>query len=224
VSRSTRRAFGVLAVATAGLLVAGSAVAVAAKPRLKPVKHLARAGVHADVSLIRADGTTDAFAVDRGQVTASSPTSVTLQRRDGKSVTLAITTDTKVRGQIQVNRGALAFSRGGTAFHILAPRGPVPAIPALPTTTPAQQHGGVVHADVSFIRADGTTNSRTFDRGQVTSSSQTSVTLQRKDGKSVTLAVNASTWVFGKLAAGGNAIVISKDGAALTIFARGPKA
>lgn len=225
--KDMRRGFAVAVVAMVGVLAAGAAVAMAGKH--KPIKQnvakrVVRAGVHADVSVIRADGTTDAFAVDRGQVSAASTTSVTLQRMDGKTVTLVINADTRVRGHIQVGRGALAFSRSGTAFRILAPRGLAAALPATPVTAPAETHGGVVHADVSFIRADGSTDSRTFDRGQVTATSTTSVTLQRKDGKSATLAVNGDTKIRGRLAVGGKAAVISRAGTALRIFARGPRA
>ena len=38
------------------------------------------------------------------------------------SVTLGLNADTKVRGDIQVDKGAIVFSRGGTAFAVLAPR------------------------------------------------------------------------------------------------------
>jgi hypothetical protein len=85
-------------------------------------------------------------------------------------------------------------------------------------------HGGVVHADVSVVRVDGSTDSRTFDRGQVTAASQTAVSLQRKDGKSVTLAVDGATRIGGTLAVGGKALVISQGGTARLILARGPRA
>ena len=70
-----KRGFGVVAVAAASLIVASGAVSVADAAHGKAAekaakrhvaKRLVRAGVHADVSLVRADGTTDAFAVDRG--------------------------------------------------------------------------------------------------------------------------------------------------------------
>jgi hypothetical protein len=70
--------------------------------------------------LLKADGTKDAFVVDRGKVTAESASSVTLARKDGVSVTLGLDADTKVRGDIQVDKGAVVFSRGGTAFAVLA--------------------------------------------------------------------------------------------------------
>ena len=114
------RAFGIAAIGISAALLVGSAVAVAGPG--KKGKGLVR-GVHAEISLIKADGTKDAFVVDRGKVTAESASSVTLARKDGKSVTLGLVADTKVRGDIQVDKGAVVFSRGGTAFAVLAPRG-----------------------------------------------------------------------------------------------------
>jgi hypothetical protein len=76
--------------------------------------------VHADVSFIKADGSTDAFSFDRGQVTAASATSLTLKRADGPSVTKSISADTKVRGKLVVGGKAAVFSKGGAATAILA--------------------------------------------------------------------------------------------------------
>jgi hypothetical protein len=216
-----RRAFGVLAVALVGLVGVGSAVAMTGKHNPgEVVQRVVRTGVHADVSVIRADGTADAFAVDGGRVTASSTTSLTLLRRDGQSVTLAVNPSTRIRGQVQTGRRALVFSRGGTAFRVIAARGPA-AARVTPVGVALQGHGGIVHADVSFVRADRSTDSRTFDRGQVTAASLTSLTLQRRDGHSVSLVVNGATRNRGRLTVGRQAIVISKDGIALRVLAGG---
>ena len=99
------KALSIGVVGVAAALLIGSAVAVAGPG--KKAKSLAR-GVHTEISLIKADGTKDAFVVDRGQVTASSDKSVTLERKDGKSVTLGLNADTKVVGQIQADKGAVA--------------------------------------------------------------------------------------------------------------------
>ncbi len=225
--KGSRRAFQVVALAAAGALVAGSAVALAApsKHKPRPIKHLVRVAVHADVSTIRADGTTNSYSLDRGQVTAASSTSITLKRLDGQSVTLAITSSTIVRGQIRVGWPALAYSRSGTAFRIRAPFAPlsVPALPGAASDLAPATHGGVVHADVSLIRSDGSTDSVTLDRGQVTAVSPTSVTLHRKDGHDVTIGLTSQTVVYGKLAVGGNAIVLSRGGTAYEVLARGPR-
>jgi hypothetical protein len=217
-----KRGLRAVLVTAAAVLVAGSAVAVAgaahgkAKAKGHVAKQLVRAGVHADVSLVRADGTTDAFAVDGGTVTASTGTSVTLLRRDGNSVTLTLNSSSKVRGTIATGRRALVFSRGGVAFRVLAP-GPSAMSPA--AVAPVQQ-AKVVHLQVNILRGDGTTVSRTLDRGQVTATSTTSLSVKRADGQTVTFAVNGSTRVLGKLAVGGRAVVVSDGGTALRVLAR----
>jgi hypothetical protein len=77
---------------------------------------------------------------------------------------------------------------------------------------------------VKLIKADGSTASFSFDRGEVTAASATSLTVKRKDGQSVTKSISADTKVRGKLAAGGKAVVFSQGSAATVIFAAGPKA
>lgn len=230
-----RKAFGISALGITVALLVGSAVAVAGPG--KKGKGLVR-GVHAEISLIKADGSTDAFVVDRGQVTAESVSSVTLQRKDGVSVTLGLTAATKVRGDIQVGKGAIVFSRAGTAFAVLAPRGEQALSLGLGLSSGKGQGKGLgrlgaklkgkklgaVHADVSFIKADGSTVSFSFDRGQVTAASATSVTIKRADGPSVTKSIAADTKVRGKLAVGGKAAIYSQGATAKTIFAAGPKA
>lgn len=224
------RAFGIAAVGISAALLVGSAVAVAGPG--KKGKGLVR-GVHAEISLIKADGTKDAFVVDRGKVTAESASSVTLARKDGKSVTLGLNADTKVRGDIQVDKGAVVFSRGGTAFAVLAPRGDK-AAPLRFGDSPGdagkrkarlKSKGlmGAVHADVTFIKADGSADSFSFDRGDVTAASDTSVTIKRADGPSVTKSISADTKLRGKLAVGGKAAVFSKGSAATAILAMAPK-
>ena len=64
-----RRTFGFAALGISAALLIGASVAVAG-PDVKGMV-LVR-GVHTEVSLIKADGTTDAFVVDRGKVTAKS--------------------------------------------------------------------------------------------------------------------------------------------------------
>jgi len=226
VKKGWKRGYRVLAVSAAALLVAGGAVAVAdaahggkgkAKAKAQVAKKLVRSGVHADISLISADGSTDAFAVDRGKVTASSATSLTLQRADGKSVTFSVSSTTVARRMVTVGRPALVFSRSGAAFRILA-AGPV-------TMAPVKQavagKSPVVHLEAKFVRADGSTGSATLDRGQVTASSSTSLTIKRDDGKSVTFTIGSGAIVRGHLAVGGKALVVSRNGAVVRVLARG---
>ena len=220
--KARNRCYRVLGVAAAALLVAGGTVAVAGAAhkqpnRMQAVEALVLAGVHADVSLVRADGSTNAFSVDRGRVTAASSTSVTLQRRDSKSVTIGLDAGTKLHGTIAVGRPVLVFSRGGVAFRV---RAPGPFTPPSAPATPAAKKAEVVHVDTSIVRVDGTTVKVTLDRGQVTASSSTSLTLKRGDGKSVTFSVNAQIRVRGMLKVGGKALVFSREGAAFRILAR----
>ena len=225
------RAFGIAALGVTASLLIGSAVAVAGPG--KKGKGLVR-GVHAEISLVKADGTKDAFVVDRGQVKAESASSVTLLRKDGVSVTIGLTADTKVRGDIQVDKGAIVVSRGGTASAVLAPRS-AQAAPLRLGDGKGMRLGerlerlkakrfGAVHADVKLIKADGSTKAFSFDRGQVTAASDTSVTIKRADGPSVTKSISADTKLRGKLAVGGKALVFSQGSAATVILAAGPKA
>ena len=142
---------------------------------------------------------------------------MTLLRRDGKSVTLTLNSSSKVRGTISTGRRALVFSRGGVAFRVLAP-GPA-SMTGAAAAAPVQL-AKVVHLEVSILRADGTSVSRTLDRGQVTATSTTSLSVKRADGQTVTFAVNGSTRVLGKLAVGGRAVVVSDGGTALRVLAR----
>jgi hypothetical protein len=223
-----KRGYRVAIVAAGALILAGGAVAVAGaahggKGKAKPAKHqvakkLVRSGVHADVSLIRADGTTDAFAVDRGKVTASSTTSVTVQRADGKTVTIALSSTTKARGMVALGKSLLVFSRNGVAFRLLGPGARMaPPIAAMAS----QQKSPVVHLQANFVRADGSTHTVSLDRGQVTSVSSTSLTIKRGDGQSVTFTLGSSTKINGHLVAGGKALVITRDGAVVRVLAHG---
>ena len=218
-----KRGFGVVAVAAASLIVASGAVSVADAAHGKAAekaakrhvaKRLVRAGVHADVSLVRADGTTDAFAVDRGKVSTSSSTSLSLLRADGKTVTVSLTTNTIVRGTITAGRPVLVFSRSGVAFRIGAPgRRLAPVMPSAANKSP------VVHLEATFVRADGSTGTASLDRGQVSASSSTSLTIKRADGKSLTFALGTGVHVRGKLAVGGKALVVSRNGAVVRVLA-----
>lgn len=225
------RAFTIGVVGVTAALLVGSAVAVAGPG--KKGKGLVR-GVHTEISLIKADGTTDAFVVDRGKVTAESASSVTLERKDGKSVSLGLNAETKIRGDIQVDKGAIVLSRGGTAFAVLAPRGEKAAPLRLgggEGLGQRMQRGkmkkglfGAVHADVKLIKADGSTDAFSFDRGDVTAASDASVTIKRADGPSVTKSISADTKLRGKLAVNGKAAVLSKGSSAFAILALAPRA
>ena len=221
-----RKTFGISALGVVAALLVGSAVAVASPPKGKG-KGVVR-GVHADISVITANGVTTAFTVDTGKVTAASAGSVTLQRKDGAIVTLGLNAATNVSAAVQTGKTVTVFSSGGMAFAVLAPRGQLLSIGlgfgqgmGL-ARLGAQLKGkklGVVHSDVTLTKSDGATVAFSFDRGQVTAVSATSVTIKRVDGPSVTKSISADTKVRGKLAVGGKAQVYSQGGVAKAIFA-----
>ena len=210
-----------LAVALGAVAVAGAAHGGKGPAKRAVANRLVRAGVHANVSLIRADGTTDAFAVDRGKVTTASSASLTLLRADGKTVTVSLSSATAVRGSITAGKPALVFSRNGIAFRVRAPRGTAAAAPLMPA---AAGKSPVAHLSVGFVRADGSTGSITMDRGQVTATSSSSLTIKRLDGKGVTFTVGAGAATRGHLVVGAKAIVLSRNGAVVRVLARGATA
>jgi hypothetical protein len=82
-----------------------------------------RGAVHVGWSLIMPDGKAVSLALDRGEVTAVSSSSITLKRPDNVSVTLKIDAKTKVHakdGKINVGDKSGVVSQGGTALAILA--------------------------------------------------------------------------------------------------------
>jgi hypothetical protein len=77
---------------------------------------------HATIEL-KVKGEWETYTLDRGKVTAVSPTSITLARPDGTSVTDAINSATKFRGVtsesgVTVGKAAGALSSNGTALRV----------------------------------------------------------------------------------------------------------
>ena len=234
----TRRLIGAAAVITT-VALAASAVAVAGQdpgPGKKKLTPPFPGSAHAGVSLIKTDGSTDAIAFDRGEITGKGTSSITLGRSDGVSVTLTVDSQTRATKRCKLEKletrdRVLAWSRAGTAFLIRCYQrrnGPAtaPAAPitASPTKMALPRLGkGVVHADVNLIKADGSSDSFSYDRGTVTAESDSSVTLKRADGQSVVLGVNADTKIRGKLRVDSRAVVFSRGGTAVSILAAAPK-
>lgn len=82
-----------------------------------------------------------------------------------------------------------------------------------------------VHGDTIVKGKDGQWVTITWDRGEVTAASATSVTLARKDGVSVTIKLDATTTFHGisdatGLRTGEPALVISKAGTATQVAQR----
>ena len=76
--------------------------------------------VHIEASFVRADASTGTVALDRGQVTAASTTSLTLHRADGQNVTFTLGTGVVVRGRLVAGGKALVLSRDGAVVRVLA--------------------------------------------------------------------------------------------------------
>ena len=58
---------------------------------------LLRGVVRADLTVVKRDGSTVLVHYERGEIAALSETSITVRGRDGRSVTFALTPDTRVR-------------------------------------------------------------------------------------------------------------------------------
>lgn len=224
-----------LIVAAASLTAAASA---GGKHRgLKAPKVLA-AAVHADLTVIAADGKVTSSSWDKGEVTAISSSSITLKRKDGQSVTLSITSETKTRkraGKLEAGDDVFAVSKAGAATLILA-AGPHQGREGKTTNdrSRGKDHGrggppaakiprAAVHVDWKLILADGKTVGVALDRGDVSAVSTGSLTIARKDGASVTLLVTSETKILKRehapLAVGDAAVAWSQDGKALVVAA-----
>ena len=105
--KTVGRAFGLTAAVAAMLSVS----AVAAAGPAKTEGGLLKGAVHADIGTLTANGTTREVTLDRGAVTASTPTSISLERADGQSVTLAVALATKVRGRMGKGPNQVGLSR-----------------------------------------------------------------------------------------------------------------
>ena len=113
---------------------AGSAAAAtpAARPDHDRRGPLRRA-VHGDLVVRTKDGFEN-VTFDRGKVTAVSPSSITIERPDGVSVTKAVNAETKFKGvdsaeQVEQGKGALVVSKGDAAVLIAQRSGDAPAVP-----------------------------------------------------------------------------------------------
>ena len=236
--KTATRAFLVLAVGVLVLVAAGVATTAPSKER----ETTFGAAVHGDLTLVKRDGSTVKISFDRGTVTGKTGGSVTLERKDRKTVTSDVAPDALVveRGvrsslaDVAVGDHAAVFYRDGSAFLIrYHTPGQAPAASARPRAfhRPGLLRLGlmraVVHGDFVVVKPDGTTAQIAYDRGEITATSASSITLKRRDGQSVTLAVDSQTVVRKKgqqgalaaLAVGDRAMVFSTSGRALLIRA-----
>lgn len=124
--------------AVAGLVLGGGAIAYAEGSPSRPTvsaqasnnsaqgqaharPRLARRVVHGDLIVRGKDGFQN-VTVDRGKLTAKSDDSITIARPDGVNVTLKLTGQTKVRGELEVGKPTVAMSQDGTALRVGQPQ------------------------------------------------------------------------------------------------------
>jgi hypothetical protein len=242
-NRSWKILSGVCGVLVALMAVAAASAEVAAE-HTRIVPRAVLGAVHADVTTIDVQGQTRKFSWDKGRVTAKSDTSITIARRDGKSVTLGLNEKTSLRaknGTLNVGDLVIAYSREGAAYLVLAVQtreGPPPprsTPPPKSTIDPAvkdrEREGPIhekavgfsrrlVHIDWALLMPDGKSFTLAYDRGVITAKTVSSITLKRADGKSVTLKVGEETKIHKEdgVKVGKRAVVYSRDGTALNVI------
>jgi hypothetical protein len=214
-----RIALIVLSAVLGSLLIGASA---SAAPLL--VERWLGGAVHGDVAIVKRDGSTSTLTFDRGKVTATSDTSLSIQRADGQTVTFARNTQTRVRvnGALAVNRNVLVVSREGTAVRVDVGTFMTGVRPGVGLVNES------VHADVAVRFRNGSQRTLAVDKGRVTERTATSLTLRRADGQSVTLAVAANARVtygwrgsrtINRLRESAFVTVVSENSRALAILA-----
>lgn len=114
---------------TAPTAANGGVGALAARATHSRPRSLLQRADHATVEL-KVKGQWVTYTLDRGRVTAVSPTSITLARPDGQTVTETINSATRYSGvtsesAVQLQRPAVVVSDGGTALRIH--QGQIPA-------------------------------------------------------------------------------------------------
>jgi len=240
------RSWKILSAACGVLAALTAATAASPNANSKQTSIVPRAvlgAVHADVTTIDAKGQALKYTWDRGRLTARSDTSITIARRDGKTVTLALGPQTRVRaknGKLRVGDLVVAYSREGTAYLVLAfqtregPPPPKSTPPPISTIDPAVKDRErdvplrgkafgfsrrFVHIDWALIMPDGRSFTLAYDRGEVSAKTASSITLKRPDGKSVALAVGEKTRIQKDgVKVGDRAVAFSRDGTALNVI------
>jgi hypothetical protein len=180
-----------IASAVAAVLAATSLVGAAGATPY--VDRFVAIAVHGDVSTVTSTGATRTLTFDRGKLTAVTDTSLTLQRADGQSVTLARTSSTRTRGvgTLKPGRFALVVSSDGTATRVDLGR-LSSAHAVLPGSGLVRN---AVHADVSVRFRNAKTRVLAVDKGRVATRSESALTITRADGQTVTVSISANARV-----------------------------
>jgi hypothetical protein len=177
--RTMRAAIVILTIA--GVLATASVAS--ATPRVERV-HSAGTFVYRDLSV-------RTFGIDHGELTAVDPTSISLLRQDGVTVTLAAsdaTTCVRVDGlqatlQNLVIGQDIAAVSDETGTSALAVR--VGHAQRDDDTPGCRLLRGAVHGDITDLLSDGTTQERSWDRGVITALAPYWIRIARADNVSV---------------------------------------
>jgi hypothetical protein len=228
--------------------ISGDQATAAARDANGPLARVA----HAEGTWTQLDGTTRDLSADIGEITSVKGGTVSLKRGDGISVSVPTTDSTCVRnnggpatvadlvtgeraGIVQENGSAVAIRAGDPkAIGANGTSSPSELAPAADSSGAkgAESAGchvmlGFVHGDVSVTLVDGSTKQVQIDRGMITALPGSSVTLLRRDGKTVSASFDYSTRVAldcnpasaSDLRVGQVAMVVSQSGNAERISA-----
>jgi hypothetical protein len=149
--------------------------------------------VHATLQVLYVDGSSGTRTLDRGKVTASIESSLTLSEVGGASVAFTLDAQTHVLGgTIAVgDRAAVLGDGSGHALAIRVRHGKQGAAKGQALGT----FKTVAHASVDATLKTGTTKSFVYDRGQILTDVGGTLVVKRRDGVSVTLSIDSSTVV-----------------------------
>jgi hypothetical protein len=230
------------AVVSGGLYVAGLASASDTKPATATATttetatasgqaerpRLLKGAVHVEITALYLDGSTRSFSADRGRIKSTDGGTVVLQQLNDDEVSVPTNDATCIRkdGQpatledLEVDARALALQENGAAVVIRSGQ-PQPGA----DRQPCGVFKTAVHADIEATYLDGSKRTFAFDRGQITSITDTQITLIRRDQRTVTLNYDDSTFVredgqpesVSDLKVGEGAMFFSEDGLAKLI-------
>lgn len=223
-----------------GGLFAGQAVFAAPSSNGQAPATTARARiVHAEGTMTYLDGSTRQFTADAGEVSGTSGGAITLKQADGKTVTATVGAAACVRNNggpatltdLTAGERALVVQENGAVVAVRAGTRPSENAGEAPTDRPDPScllKLGALHAELTLRFADGSTKAVQLDRGMVTKVDGGSISILRRDGKTVTSTVDDATVVkldckpaaIGDVKVGQVAAVFSAEGHAERIGAR----
>jgi hypothetical protein len=185
---------------------------------------------HVEAAWQRVDGTVRATPSDVGTISSVESDSITIERRDGERVTAPVEPGACIRkdgipaflSDLSVGDHAMVTRSDGTTLAIRS---------GVPTRNPDRPRQGcgllalAVHGDLTVTYADGSTRTLAFDAGVIASIGDADISVQRTDGRTVTLSWGSETVVLEDgslrsvrdLSVGERAMFFSEDGRAVVV-------